>query len=90
MDMFQRAEVIAGPHGSGLGGMVFSPGAKLLVFYSEPRPSEYFYTMARSVGVEHYGVIHDFSYDEDCVDDFPVDLERIEATLAGPMGLSKR
>jgi capsular polysaccharide biosynthesis protein len=88
--MFQRAEVIVGPHGSGLGGIVFSPGAKLLVFYSEPRPSEYFYTMARCVGVEHYGVIHPFSYDEDCADDFPVDLERIEATLSGPMGLSKR
>ncbi|MBS1821197.1 MAG: glycosyltransferase family 61 protein [Acidobacteria bacterium] len=90
VEMFQRAEVIVGPHGSGLGGIVFSPGAKLLVFYSEPRPSEYFYTMARCVGVEHYGVIHPFSYDEDCADDFPVDLERIEATLSGPMGLSKR
>jgi capsular polysaccharide biosynthesis protein len=90
VSMFQRAEVIVGPHGSGLGGIVFSPGAKLLVFYSEPRPSEYFYTMARCVGVEHYGVIHPFSYDEDCADDFPVDLERIEATLSGPMGLSKR
>ncbi|WP_260705453.1 glycosyltransferase family 61 protein [Edaphobacter flagellatus] len=90
VDMFQRAEVIAGPHGSGLGGIAFAPGAKVLVFYSEPHPSEYFYTMSRRVGAQHYGVIHNFSYDEDCVDDFPVDLDRIEATLAGPMGLEKK
>lgn len=90
VDLFQRAEAIVGPHGGALGGMVFSPHAKMLVLYPEQRPGEYFYTMARCLGIEHYGVTHNAFDDEDCVDDFTVDLAKIESILAGLMGLKKR
>jgi Glycosyltransferase 61 len=90
VSMFQRAEVIVGPHGAALGGIVFAPQAKVLVLYPERNPGEYFYTMARRMGIEHYGVIHDCYGDEDSVEDFAVDQERMEAVLEQQMGLSKR
>jgi capsular polysaccharide biosynthesis protein len=87
VSQFQRAEVIVGPHGAAFGGMVFSTQAKLLVLYPEKNPGEYFYTMARRIGLEHHGLIHDFYADEDSTIDFPVDVERMEAMLEGPLGL---
>jgi capsular polysaccharide biosynthesis protein len=87
VSQFQRAEVIVGPHGAAFGGMVFSTQAKLLVLYPEKHPGEYFYTMARRIGLEHHGLIHDFYDAEDSTVDFPVDVERMEAMLEGPMGL---
>jgi Glycosyltransferase 61 len=90
VDLFQRAEVIVAPHGAALGGIVFSPQAKVLVLYPERHPGEYFYTMARRLGVDHYGLVHDCQSDEDSVKDFVVDQGRMEAMLEGPMGLSKR
>jgi glycosyl transferase family 61 len=90
VDLFRRAEVIVAPHGAALGGIVFSPQAKVLVLYPEKRPGEYFYTMARRLGVDHYGLVHDSDSDEDDVKDFIVDQERMEAMLEGPMALRKR
>lgn len=90
VDLFQRAEVIAGPHGAALGGMVFAPGAKLLAIYPEKMPGEYFYTMARSLGIEHFGLTHDVSSHEDFIREFSVDLVRLEAMLRDDMGLVKR
>jgi capsular polysaccharide biosynthesis protein len=87
VQLFQRAEVIVGPHGAAFGGMVFSTQAKLLVLYPEKNPSEYFYTMARRLGLEHHGLIHDCYDHEDSTADFPVDVARLEALLEGPMGL---
>ena len=89
VSQFQRAAVIVGPHGAGLGGMVFCTQAKLLVLYPEKNPGEYFLTMARRIGLEHHGLIHDFYDAEDSTDDFPVDVQRMEAMLEGPMGLRK-
>jgi capsular polysaccharide biosynthesis protein len=85
--MFQRASVIVGPHGAALGGMVFSTEAKVLVLYPERHPGEYFYTMARRIGLEHHAVIHDYGGDEDSVEDFAVDLVRLRKTLEDGMGL---
>lgn len=87
VELFQRAEAIVAPHGGALGGMVFSTHAKLLVLYPEKHPGEYFYTMARSLGLEHYGVTGNWEDGEDSVEDFAVDLNRIEELLAGPMVL---
>ena len=89
VSLFQRAEVIVGPHGAALGGMVFSPHAKLLVLYPERSPGEYFYTMARRIGIEHFGLVHDSHAEEDSVEDFFVDQDRME-TLLEQMGLDKR
>jgi len=90
VDIFQRAEAIVGPHGAALGGMVFCPNSKLLVLYPEQRPGEYFYTMARCLDVEHYGVTHNCFNDEDCTEDFDVDLAKVESNLSGPMALNKK
>ena len=90
VSLFQRAEVIVGPHGAALGGMVFSTEAKILVLYAEQHPGEYFYTMARRIGLEHYAVIHNCQGDEDSVEDFTVDQDRMEAVLERQMGLRKQ
>lgn len=90
VSLFQRAEVIVGPHGAALGGMVFSTQAKVLVLYAEEHPGEYFYTMARRIGLEHYALIHDCQGDEDSVEDFAVDKDRMEAVLERQMSLRKR
>ena len=90
VSLFQCAEVIVAPHGAALGGMVFCPQAKVLVLYPERHPGEYFYTMARRLGIDHYGLVHDGQSDEDSVHDFVVDQGRMEALLEGPMGLDKR
>jgi capsular polysaccharide biosynthesis protein len=90
VSLFQRAEVIVGPHGAALGGMVFATQAKVAVFYPERSPGEYFYTMARRLGLEHHALLHDFEGDEDSVEDFAVDQRRMEALLEGPMELTKR
>ncbi|MDP8986294.1 MAG: glycosyltransferase family 61 protein [Pseudomonadota bacterium] len=89
VELFQRAEVIVAPHGAALGAMVFAPRAKVLVLYPERHPGEYFYTMARRLGVDHYGLVHDSQSDEDSIDNFVVDQGRMEAMLEGPMGLSR-
>jgi hypothetical protein len=90
VDLFQRAEAIVAPHGAALGGIVFSTDAKVLVLYPERHPGEYFYTMARRIGLEHYGLMHDYDGEEDFVEDFSVDLARMEAILEDQMGLDKR
>jgi capsular polysaccharide biosynthesis protein len=90
VSLFQRAEVIAGPHGAAFGGMVFATHAKVCVFYPERSPGEYFYTMARRLGLEHHALIHDYQGDEDSIEDFAIDQARMEALLEGPMGLTKR
>jgi capsular polysaccharide biosynthesis protein len=90
IEIFQRAEVIAGPHGGGLGGMVFSKQAKVLVFYPEKTPSEYFYTMAWSSGLQHYGISSGIDCEEDDVQEFMVNLSEVESTLAGPIGITRR
>jgi hypothetical protein len=90
VSLFQRAEAIVGPHGAGLGGIVFAPRAKVLVLYPERHPGEYFYTMARRLGIEHYGLVHDTIAEEDQVEDFEVDQSAMEAILELKMGLRKR
>ncbi len=90
VDLFQRAEAIVAPHGAALGGMVFSTHAKLLVIYPEKHPGEYFYTMARSLGLEHHGLVHDYEANEDLIDNFTVDVAGMERMLSGPMRLAKR
>lgn len=90
VELFQRAEAIVAPHGGALGGMVFSTHARMLVLYPEKHPGEYFYTMARSLGLEHYGVTGSWEDGEDSVEAFAVDLKRIEELLAGPMRLQPR
>jgi capsular polysaccharide biosynthesis protein len=89
VSLFQRAEVIVGPHGAALGGIVFAPRAKVLVLYPQRNPGEYFYTMAQRLGIEHYGVAHDFVGEEDDVEEFNVDLSATEAMLEDKMGLQK-
>lgn len=89
VELFQRAEAIVAPHGAALGGMVFSPQAKVLVLYPEKHPGEYFYTMARRLGVDHHGLVHDSLLDEDHLHEFIVDRNRMETMLSGPMGLAK-
>jgi hypothetical protein len=59
----------------------------VLVLYPERHPGEYFYTMARRIGLEHHAVIHDYGGDEDSVEDFAVDLVRLRKTLEDGMGL---
>jgi hypothetical protein len=90
VSLFQRAEAIVAPHGAALGGMVFSPNAKVLVLYAERNPGEYFYTMARRMGIEHFGLVHDCVAEEDFVEDFVVDQDRMEAMLEQQMGLRKQ
>jgi hypothetical protein len=46
--------------------------------------------MARRIGIEHYGLIHDCHSDEDSVEDFVVDQDRMVAMLERELGLSKR
>ena len=89
VSLFQRAEVIVAPHGAALGGLIFAPRAKILVLYPERNPGEYFFTMARRVGAQHFALIHDYYSEEDALDDFPVDLTRMEAMLQGAMGLTR-
>ena len=90
VSLFQRAQVIVAPHGAALGGIIFAPRAKILVLYPERNPGEYFFTMARRVGAQHFALIHDFYSEEDALDDFPVDLERMKAMLEGPMDLERQ
>ena len=90
VNLFQRAEVIVSPHGAALGGMVFAPRAKILVLYPELHPGEYFYTMARRLGIEHYGLVHDAVCEEDQVTDFVVNLGAMEAMLELQIGLKQR
>lgn len=87
VSLFLRAEVIVGPHGAALGGIVFAPRAKVLVLYPERHPGEYFYTMARRLGIEHYGLVHDAVCEEDQVEDFEVNLSTMQAMLEVKMGL---
>jgi capsular polysaccharide biosynthesis protein len=90
VELFQRAEVLAGPHGAALAGMIFAPHAKVLVLYPQKHPGAYYYSMARSCGLEHFGFTHGSTLDDDEIVDFDVDLGRLESVLSESMGLSKR
>lgn len=80
--LMRGAECLAGPHGAGLGCMVYGEELKVLVLYPEAQPAGYFYTMARGLGHRHFQTNADALED----DDFVVDLRQLEAAVK-EMGL---
>lgn len=66
--LFHKAEYVIGPHGAGLGTMVFSGDAPVIALYSNREPPSYFHSMACGMGQPHHFVCHDGQSEEDSFD----------------------
>lgn len=76
VELFSGAEVILSPHGAALGGIMFGDNLKVCVLYPEARPGEYFYTLARGLGHQHFSWNTNLNEDDNFVVDIP-ELRRI-------------
>ncbi|MDM0112506.1 glycosyltransferase family 61 protein [Variovorax sp. J22R133] len=87
VELFHRAAVVIGPHGAGLGTMLFSGAAELVALYSTRQPPNYFHSMACGLGQPHHFVCHDEADEEAS---FNVDIAAVrrvfreELQLDGP------
>lgn len=58
--LFSRAEIVIGPHGSGLTNLVFcQPGVKAIEFISPHYDRHYYWVISQALGLEHYSLTGD-------------------------------
>lgn len=87
VELFHRAEIVAGPHGAGLGTLFFSGAIPVLALYSNRRPPNYFHSLSVALGQRHHFVCHDAAGEDDS---FEADLAELERVLTEEMGLRRR
>jgi Glycosyltransferase 61 len=84
VDLFRRAEIVAGPHGANWGDSIYAGKTKNLVFYAQVQPETFVYTSSKALGQEHFFL----TGGKDHVDaDFTVDLAAAERVLRDEMDL---
>jgi capsular polysaccharide biosynthesis protein len=84
--LFQRAEIILGPHGAALAGAFFSVEIDLVVLYPSRVPPNYFHTLAAGLGQRHHFVCHDAAEEDS---DFNVDLVGLRKVLEDELHLRR-
>jgi len=87
VELFHKAEFVIGPHGAGLGTMLFSGDAPVVVLYSNREPPSYFHSMACGMSQKHYFVCHDGQSEEDS---FDANLPAVQRILEDDLGLVAR
>jgi hypothetical protein len=84
VDLFRRAEIIAGAYGSNWGNNIYSGRIKNLVFYGDRPPETHVFTFSKGLGQEHFFVASEGSQ---IYADFNVDLADVERVLQDEMKL---
>lgn len=74
VELFGSAEIVVGPHGAGLGGLLFAGAIPVVILYPNRVPNTHFFTMCCGLGQKHDFVLHDAD-GEDA--DFDVDVPRL-------------
>lgn len=85
VELFHEAAFVIGPHGAGLAGTIFSGPITLVVFYSTPRPPNYFHTQACALGQRHRFLLHHGDHEDD---DLAIDLDELRALLESELARS--
>ncbi|TVU52628.1 MAG: tetratricopeptide repeat protein [Arthrospira sp. PLM2.Bin9] len=58
--LFSRAEIVIGPHGSGLTNLIFcQPGVRVIEFISPHYDRHYYWVISQALGLEHYSLTGD-------------------------------
>ena len=84
VDLFRRAEIVAGPYGANWGDNLYAGKIKNLVFYADRPPETHVFTFSKGLGQEHFFL----TGGKDHVDaDFTVDLADVERVLQDEMHL---
>jgi capsular polysaccharide biosynthesis protein len=84
VELFHRAEVIAGPYGSAWGNLIWAGKIKVLILYPDRPPETHAFTLAKALEQEHYFWAGNESSPNA---DFTVDLAAVERVLLHEMGL---
>lgn len=87
VELFHKAEYVIGPHGAGLGTMLFSSDAPVVALYSNREPPGYFHSMACGLDQPHHFVCHDGEGEDDS---FEADLPAVKRVLEDELGLVAR
>jgi capsular polysaccharide biosynthesis protein len=83
--LFHRAEIVVGPHGAGLGTILFSGDIDVLALYSTADPGNYFHSLACGLGQRHHFVCHNEAHEDDW---FDADLAAVKQVLERDIKIS--
>ena len=78
VELFRTADIVVGPHGAGLGAILFSGRIPVVVLYPNEVPTTFFFTLARGLGQKHLFLLHGAPGEED---DFDADVPRLRTLL---------
>jgi hypothetical protein len=84
VDLFRRAEVVAGVYGANWGLNIYSGLIKNLVLYPDKNPETYVFTASKGLGQAHHFLTGD---SDDANADFHADLDAVKRVLKEEMGL---
>jgi capsular polysaccharide biosynthesis protein len=84
VELFHGAEAVVGPHGAGLGDIIYSGDISVGVLYPTRVPPNYFHSLACGLGQRHHFLCHDEAGEDD---DFEVDLGRLKQLIEHGMRL---
>ena len=77
--LFQKAEVVVGPHGAGLANLLFATDATVLELQPSTTVATHFYFLCKRLGHSYHYLTHDA---EAIDDDFRVDPDIVASTVA--------
>jgi hypothetical protein len=87
VELFHRAEVVAGPIGAGFNLLMYCGKISVVVLHPNQEPDNYFHTMAQGLGQSYHYVLHQ-GVDKSAYDDsFEADLPALKRVLETELGL---
>jgi hypothetical protein len=78
VDLFRRAQIVAGPAGAGLSATLFSGQINVAVLYPNERPNTFFFTQIKGLGQRHHYLTSPGVWEEA---DFNVDILRLDKMI---------
>ena len=84
VDLFRRAEVVAGAYGSNWGNNIYSGKIKNFVLYADRQPEPHVFTLTKGLGQEHFFLAGDVT---DVHADITANLGEVERVLREEMNL---
>ena len=85
VEVCRTAGMIVGPHGAGLGAILFSGRIPVVVLYPNKVPTTFFFTLACGLGQKHLFLLHGAADEED---DFDADVPRLRTILEQELGMT--
>ena len=78
VDLFRKAQVVAGPAGAGLSATLFAGPIDVAVLYPNERPNTFFFTQTKGLGQTHHYLTSPGDWEEA---DFTVDIPSLDTLM---------